>query len=41
MSRFIVPIEKPKPYIRRFLDSTSGTKIADKMPMVEYLIDNA
>ena len=39
--KFRVPIEKPKPDINRWLDAMSGKKVPDKVPMVEYLIDNA
>jgi len=41
MGLYRVPLEKPKPDIRRFLDAMSGKAIPDKVPMVEYLIDNA
>jgi len=41
MEKFRVPIKKPKPDIQRFLDAMSGKKVPDKVPMVEYLIDNA
>jgi uroporphyrinogen decarboxylase len=41
MSKFIVPIEKPRPDINNFLDAMSGKKVPDKAPMCEYLIDNA
>jgi uroporphyrinogen decarboxylase len=41
MIRYKVPLKKPKPDIRRFLDAMSGKSIPDKVPMVEYLIDNA
>lgn len=39
--KFRVPIEKPKPDINRWLDAMSGKKVPDRVPMVEYLIDNA
>ena len=38
--KFRVPIEKPKPDINRWLDAMSGKKVPDRVPMVEYLIDN-
>lgn len=38
--QFRVPIEKPKPDINRWLDAMSGKKVPDRVPMVEYLIDN-
>jgi uroporphyrinogen decarboxylase len=41
MNEFKVPIETPKPDIHRFLDAMSGKTIPEKVPMVEYLIDNA
>lgn len=41
MQRYIVPLEKPRPDIDRFLNAMSGKKIPQKVPMVEYLIDNA
>ncbi len=41
MSKYRVPIEKPKPDIQKFLDTMSGKIVPDKVPMVEYLIDNA
>ena len=39
--KFRVPIEKPRPDINRWLDAMSGKKVPDRVPMVEYLIDNA
>ncbi len=41
MDNFKVPIKKPRPDIKRFLDAMSGKKLPTKVPMVEYLIDNA
>ena len=41
MDKFKVPIKKPKPDIQRFLDAMSGKKVPAKVPIVEYLIDNA
>jgi len=41
MSRFRVPIEKPRPEIQNFLDAVCGKKVPTRAPMVEYLIDNA
>jgi len=41
MTKFKVPIEKPKPDIDRFLDIMKGKIIPDRPPLVEYLIDNA
>lgn len=40
MRDYRVPIEKPKPDIQRFLDAMSGRRVPEKVPMVEYLIDN-
>ncbi len=41
MSRFRVPIQRPQPDIKNFLDAVSGRRVPDRAPMVEYLIDNA
>ena len=41
MSKLRVPIAKPKPDIRRFLDAMSGRIVPQRAPMVEYLIDDA
>lgn len=41
MSNFIIPFEKPKPDIERFLDAISGKKVPEKAPVEEYLVDNA
>ena len=41
MGLYKVPLKKPKPDIQRFLEAMSGKTIPDKVPMVEYLIDNA
>ena len=41
MRHYSVPIERPKPDIGRFLDAMSGRRVPEKVPMVEYLIDNA
>jgi len=41
VSRFNVPVNKPQPDIRRFLAAMKGQKVPDKVPLVEYLIDNA
>ncbi len=41
MNGYRVPIEKPRPDIEAFLDAMSGRKVPSKVPMVEYLIDNA
>ena len=41
MSRFRVPIAKPKPDINNFLNSTLGKIEPERPPLVEYLIDNA
>lgn len=41
MSDWIVPLNKPRPDIERFLAAMSGEKVPDKAPLVEYLIDNA
>jgi len=41
MEDFILPLEKPKPDIQKFLDAVSGQKVPSKAPMVEYVIDNA
>jgi uroporphyrinogen decarboxylase len=41
MSKYRVPLEKPKPDIERFIKIMEGKIIPDKPPMVEYLIDNA
>jgi len=41
VGKFIVPLDKPKPDIRRFLDAMSGRKVPEKAPIEEYLIDNA
>jgi len=41
MGDFIVPLEKPKPDIQKFLDAVNGKRAPLKAPMVEYVIDNA
>ena len=41
MSKYRVPIGKPKPDIQNFLDVTLGKVEPDKPPIVEYLVDNA
>jgi len=41
MGKHRVPLQKPRPDIDRFLDAVLGKKVPDKVPMVEYLIDNA
>ena len=41
MHHLRVPIERPKPDIRRFLDAMSGRTVPERAPMVEYLIDDA
>ncbi len=41
MERYRVPLDTPKPDIDRFLDAMSGKTVPEKVPMVEYLIDNA
>ena len=41
MEKFNVPIKNPKPDIQRFLDAMSGKKVPAKVPVAEYLIDNA
>lgn len=41
MTKFKVPIEKPKPDINRFIEIMKGNIIPDRPPIVEYLIDNA
>lgn len=41
MSQFIAPLKNPKPDIARFLAAMDGTKIPERAPMCEYLIDNA
>ncbi len=35
-----VPLKNPQPNIQRFLDAILGRKVPEKVPMVEYLIDN-
>jgi uroporphyrinogen decarboxylase len=41
MSTYLVPLDRPKPDIQRFLDAVSGRKVPDRPPIEEYLIDNA
>lgn len=41
MSKFIAPLKNPQPDIQRFLDAMDGKKVPEKVPMCEYLIDNA
>lgn len=41
MRKFIVPLEKPKPDIERFLKAMSGERVPEKAPIEEYLVDNA
>lgn len=41
MSRFIVPLEKPKPDIGHWVKVIKREEIPERPPMVEYLIDNA
>jgi uroporphyrinogen decarboxylase len=41
MSRFNVPVSKPKPDIERFLAAMRGERVPEKVPLVEYLVDNA
>jgi uroporphyrinogen decarboxylase len=40
MSRFNVPVDRPKPDIQRFLAAMRGQRVPDKVPLVEYLVDN-
>lgn len=39
--RLRVPLEKPRPDVRRFLDTLSGKRTSGPVVPVEYLIDNA
>ena len=41
MSAWIVPLNKPRPDIERFLAAMSGDQVPAKAPLIEYLIDNA
>lgn len=41
MSRFIVPLEKPKPDVERWVKVIKGEEIPERPPMVEYIIDDA
>ena len=41
MGDFLIPFDKPKPDIERFLNAVSGKKIPEKAPIMEYIIDNA
>jgi uroporphyrinogen decarboxylase len=41
MSRFRVPLNKPEPNIRRFIDTLTGKLVPERPPLEEYLIDNA
>jgi uroporphyrinogen decarboxylase len=41
VSRYNVPVEKPRPDIQRFLAAMSGQRVPDKVPLVEYLVDNS
>jgi len=41
MSGCRVPIEKPKPNIKKFIDTALGKIEPEEPPLVEYLIDNA
>jgi len=41
MPRFNVPVKKPKPDIGRFLAAMRGDIVPEKVPLVEYLVDNA
>ncbi len=41
MNRFNVPVNKPRPDIGRFLAAMRGEIVPPKVPLVEYLIDNA
>ena len=41
MSGYRVPIEKPKPNIKKFIDTALGKIEPEEPPLVEYLIDNA
>ena len=39
--KFNVPVEHPKPDIGRFMAAMRGKAVPDKVPLVEYLVDNA
>ncbi len=41
MPRLNVPLDKPRPDIGRFLAAMRGEEAPEKVPLVEYLIDNA
>lgn len=41
MRNFIIPLQKPRPDIERFLDAMSGDRMPEKTPLVEYIIDRA
>ena len=41
LSDWIVPLNKPRPDIDRFLAAMDGRKVPEKAPLVEYLINDA
>ena len=41
MNKFKVPIDNPKPDIKKFIQAMKGDIVPDKPPIAEYLIDNA
>jgi hypothetical protein len=41
LSAWIVPLNKPRSDIDRFLAAMSGEKVPARAPLIEYLIDNA
>jgi len=41
LSDWIIPLNKPRPDIERFLAAMSGRRVPDRAPLIEYLIDNA
>ncbi len=41
MSKFIVPLEKPRPDIEHWVKVVKGEEAPERPPMVEYLVDDA
>ena len=41
MNKLVVPLEKPKPDIKKFMDTMQGKVVPNKVPLVEYVIDNS
>lgn len=40
LSKFCLPLEKPKPNSGRFIDVLMGKKATDKPPLIDYLVDD-